>query len=92
MLVIPMTSPILPSMKISGRLSLRSHLPTACGVTLKRSANCAWERPMFFRPSAIRVPIIVVFIVHLTCGTCRYIRTCTLAHPDKGSICTLFFP
>ena len=49
--------------KISGRLSPRSHLPTACWLTLSFCANCACEKPDFLRASAMRIPTILVLSI-----------------------------
>jgi len=54
---VPMSSAIWARVNMSGRDSLRSHLPTACGVTFNLSAKRACDMPFDFRPSAIRCPI-----------------------------------
>ena len=77
----PNISPIFANMKISGRLSPRSHLPTHCCVTFNISANCDCESPLSFRPFAIRIPMISIFIILAFCSRSRI---CILA-----CICTL---
>jgi len=67
MSVLPITSPILPSMKMSGRLSPLSHLPTAWGLMQIRFANSACDNPSFFLPSAIFSPTIFRFMFFSYC-------------------------
>jgi hypothetical protein len=45
---------------VSGRLFSDSHLLTASGVTLKRSASSSCVKPLFLRKSLILFPIVFV--------------------------------